>query len=53
MNVDVEIYMSEFVKFFKENPNDLIDLIGKAKQEDFFSGVSTGLPREVVRATAP
>jgi len=39
MNVDVEIYMSEFVKFFKENPNDLIDLIGKAKQEDFFSGV--------------
>jgi len=39
MNVDVEIYMSEFVRFFRENPNDLIDLIGKAKQEDFFDGV--------------
>jgi hypothetical protein len=39
MNVDVEIYMSEFVRFFKENPDDLINLIGKAKQEDFFNGV--------------
>ena len=39
MNVDVEIYMSEFVRFFKENPNDLTNLIGKAKQEDFFNGV--------------
>ena len=39
MNVDVEIYMSEFVRFFKEIPDDLINLIGKAKQEDFFNGV--------------
>ena len=28
MNVDVEIYMSEFVRFFKENPSDLTNLIG-------------------------
>jgi hypothetical protein len=34
MNVDVEIYMSEFVRFFKENPDDQINLIGKSKQEE-------------------
>ena len=39
MTVDVEIYMNEFVRFFKENPNDLIDLIGKANQDEFFHGV--------------
>lgn len=37
--VDVQIYLSQIKTFFKENPNQLIKLIGKAKPEDFFSGV--------------
>jgi hypothetical protein len=36
MNVEVEIYMSNMIKFFKENPNDLINLIPKIKEEEFY-----------------
>lgn len=37
MNVDVEIYMNNIIKFFKENPNDLLNLVPKAKEEEFYS----------------
>jgi hypothetical protein len=36
MSVDVEIYMNNIVKFFKENPKDLITLIPKDKEEEFY-----------------
>lgn len=36
MNVDVEIYVSQFKTFFKENPDEFHNLIGKGKPEDFF-----------------
>jgi hypothetical protein len=26
MNLDVEIYMNNVIKFFRENPNDLLNL---------------------------
>ena len=37
--VDVEIYVSNLIKFFKNNPNDLITLIPEEKKDDFFSKI--------------
>ena len=39
MNVDVEIYMNNMVKFFKSNPNDLLTLIPKDKEGDFYDKI--------------
>ena len=39
MNVDVEIYMNNFIKFFKSNPDDLFTLIPKGKEDEFYSKV--------------
>ena len=33
MIVDVEIYLSNIIKFFKENPNDLLNLVPKEKEQ--------------------
>jgi hypothetical protein len=35
-NVDVEIYISQFITFFDNNPNDLLQLIGDVLKEDFY-----------------
>jgi|LakMenE01Jun11ns_1017448.scaffolds.fasta_scaffold9776075_2 hypothetical protein len=35
-NIDVEIYMSQFINFFETNPNDLIDLIGDLNKQEFY-----------------
>lgn len=39
MNVDIEIYMNNLVKFFNENPKDLASLIPYDKKEEFFNKV--------------
>jgi hypothetical protein len=39
MNVDVEIYMNNVVKFFKSNPNDLLNLIPKDKEDEFYQKI--------------
>lgn len=36
MNVDVQIYLSNFKSFFNNNPNDLINLIGNGDKDKFF-----------------
>jgi hypothetical protein len=36
MNVDVQIYLSNFKSFFNNNPNDLINLIGDCDKDKFF-----------------
>lgn len=36
MNVDIEIYLSGLVKFFKDNPKDLLSLVPKDKENDFY-----------------
>jgi hypothetical protein len=36
MNVDVQIYLSNFKSFFYNNPNDLISLIGSNDKDKFF-----------------
>lgn len=35
-NIDVEIYISQLIKFFEENPNDLMSLIGELQRESFY-----------------
>jgi hypothetical protein len=40
-NIDVDIYMNQFISFFENNPNDLLDLIGNENREDFFKRVKT------------
>ena len=35
-NLDVELYMSQFVTFFENNPNDLLDLIGDSNKDLFY-----------------
>ena len=39
MSVDVEIYMNNILKFFRENPNDLLNLIPKNKEEEFYKKI--------------
>jgi hypothetical protein len=36
MNVDIQIYLSNFKSFFNNNPNDLINLIGNGNKDIFF-----------------
>lgn len=36
MNVDVEIYLSQLLKFFKDNPKDLNNLVPENREKDFF-----------------
>lgn len=35
-NVDLEIYISQLINFFENNPNDLIDLIGTLQKDEFY-----------------
>jgi hypothetical protein len=39
MNVDVEIYLNQFIFFFEKNPNSLTELIGDINKDDFFNKV--------------
>jgi hypothetical protein len=39
MHVEVEIFMSKIIKFFRENPNELYNLIPKGKEDDFFDKI--------------
>lgn len=36
MNLDVEIYLKNLKKFFKDNPNELLSLIPKEKETEFY-----------------
>jgi hypothetical protein len=38
-NLDVEIYMTNFKKYFENNPDQLTQLIGDIEKERFFDGV--------------
>jgi hypothetical protein len=39
MSVDVEIYMNNIIKFFRENPTDLLNLVPKEKEEYFYTKI--------------
>lgn len=36
-NVDIEIYISNLIRFFETNPNDLMQLIGEIQKEKFYT----------------
>jgi hypothetical protein len=38
-NVDLEIYISQLISFFENNPNDLMDLIGSLQKDDFYKKI--------------
>ena len=38
-NVDIDIYMNQFINFFENNPNDLIELSGDSLKETFYDKV--------------
>jgi len=39
MEIDVQIYVSNFKRFFMENPKELASIIGQASPDDFFREV--------------
>ena len=39
MSVEVDIYMNNIVKFFKENPKDLLNLVPKDKEDEFYDKI--------------
>jgi hypothetical protein len=39
MSVDVEIYMNNVIKFFRENPKDLLNLVPKDKEKEFYNKI--------------
>lgn len=36
-NIDCEVYVSQLITFFENNPNDLLVLIGDLQKEDFYN----------------
>ena len=38
-NIDCEIYISQVISFFENNPNDLLDLIGSLQKDDFYKKI--------------
>lgn len=39
MNVDLEIYINNIIKFFKKNPKDLLSLVPKEMEEKFYEKI--------------
>lgn len=39
MNVDLEIYLNNFIKFFKNNPKDLLNLVPQELEDVFYSKI--------------
>ena len=39
MSVDVDIYMNNIQKFFRENPKELLNLIPKGTEQDFYEKI--------------
>lgn len=35
-NIDLEIYITNLINFFENNPNDLITLVGDVQKEEFY-----------------
>jgi hypothetical protein len=38
-NVDVEIYLNQFITFFKKNPEELLLLIGNVSEDLFYARI--------------
>jgi hypothetical protein len=53
MNVDVEIYIKNIINFFRQNPNDLLNLIPKELEEDFYSQIKIVASENVEKGNDP
>jgi len=38
-NIDCEIYISQMITFFENNPGDFMDLVGDVQKEDFYEKI--------------
>lgn len=38
-NINCEIYISQLITFFENNPNDLMSLIGEVQKEEFYDAL--------------
>jgi hypothetical protein len=47
-NVDVDIYLTQFKTFFKQNPQDLINLIGNINPDEFYDEVEKQIVKNYV-----
>ena len=39
MSLEVELYMSNVIKFFNENPKDLMNFVTQDKKDEFFQKI--------------
>lgn len=39
MSLDVDIYMNNILKFFRENPKELLSLVPKQKEKEFYDKI--------------
>lgn len=39
MNLEVELYMSNVIKFFNENPKDLMNFVTQERKDEFFQKI--------------
>ena len=39
MSVDVDIYMNNIISFFRQNPKELLSLVPKEKEKEFYSKI--------------
>jgi hypothetical protein len=39
MSVDVDIYMNNILSFFRQNPKELLSLVPKEKEKEFYSKI--------------
>jgi hypothetical protein len=53
MNVEVSIYLSNIIKFFNSNPNDLKNLVPESKKTDFFEKIKLFAIRNVENGEDP
>jgi hypothetical protein len=48
-NIDCEIYIKQLITFFENNPNDLIELIGKSQKKEFFDKLKDRCERNLLK----
>lgn len=53
MNVDLQIYINNIIKFFKNNPKDLMSLVPKDKEEELYSKIRERASKNVEEGLNP
>ena len=53
MDLEVSIYISNLIKFFNDNPQDLINLIPVEKKDEFFNKVKIIANKNVIEFQDP